>query len=354
MCSAVENIFCSMYITESNMDIFNDSQTALWCIGVEYSQAPGVQSLGLAQRRQHSHANSRHQHHVAICTQLSLAIYIAKQSSKMTSLNQVQSSATSTQSDNRPRSTKLLPDIHLLCMQDEAAEAFESAVTSHFPDLNQQTNITIHDCSLKYLDQSLRFDAVVSPANSYGRLDGAFDDALARAYGPPGDYDWITRKAQGVLYEQWRGYAPPGTCTVVRLDHKTFGDAPTINPWSTEYLLLCPTMHIPCSVTWDREIVYECIWSLLCAVDGHNRKLRTAGSSTTKAEKPITSILMTPLATGVGRVSNQRWAEQLVIALKHWTEAVEKPEVWSRMTWEAALTRHGELTATYSEEGQRF
>ena len=202
---------------------------------------------------------------------------------------------------------------------------------------------------------------MVSPANSYARLDGAFDDALARVYGPKDDYGWITRKAQSILYKKWRGFAPPGTCTIVPLlvdddaltdnnnassDHSAAvsHDHPTHHPWGTKFLLLCPTMAVPWDVQWDREVVYECIWSLLCAVDVHNN------SSDGEGGRRINSILMTPLATGVGRVRPQRWAEQCVLALKHWIEAVGRPERWSRLEWDEISLKQDELEATFMDD----
>ncbi|EME81692.1 uncharacterized protein MYCFIDRAFT_32527, partial [Pseudocercospora fijiensis CIRAD86] len=59
------------------------------------------------------------------------------------------------------------------------------------------------------------------------------------------------------------------------------------------------------------------------------------------------SVLMTPLATGCGMVSSTRWAEQTVIAMKYFVEAVEKPEVWRRMTWEDVFRKEVELNATW-------
>lgn len=241
-------------------------------------------------------------------------------------------------------------------MHQKDSDAFRAAVEKVYPTLNEQTNITVHNCSLNKLPHELRFDAVVSPANSYGRLDGAFDDALAKVYGPRDDYGWITRKAQGVLYEQWRGFAPPGTCTLVSLDHPIVNQQPSVrvnspeHPWGTKYLLLCPTMRIPQNVTWDVEVVYECIWSMLCAIDKHNREVRQRYDSRGEVSYPpevISSILMTPLATGVGQVSSKRWAEQCVLAMKHWVEAVENPMVWSSLEWHKILEDHHEVVQTH-------
>lgn len=93
-----------------------------------------------------------------------------------------------------------------------------------------------------------------------------------------------------------------------------------------KFILLCPTMRVPREVKWDKEVVFDCIWALLCAIDLHNQ-------NTTSSESRIESILMTPLATGVGRVSEARWAAQCVLAMKYWIEAVEKPEKWGNLQW---------------------
>ncbi|KAK5113986.1 hypothetical protein LTR62_003109 [Meristemomyces frigidus] len=238
---------------------------------------------------------------------------------------------------------RILPDINLLCMLAEPKQAFLEAVAKHFPDLRLHTTVDIYESSLKALTPGLQFDAVVSPANSYARLDGAFDDALARAYGPRDDYFWITRKAQQVVYNQWKGFAPPGTCTLVPLT--TGPEAIPVNkqPWRTKYMLLLPTMRIPQNVQWDVEVVYECIWSMLNMVYNYNREAQNE-------EDKIKSILMTPLATGAGRWNNKRWAEQTVWALRHFVESVQDPETWSKLEWSKALSDAKEIETTYTAD----
>lgn len=106
-------------------------------------------------------------------------------------------------------------------------------------------------------------------------------------------------------------------------------------------------MRTPQDVSWDREIVYECIWSLLCAVDKHNRAVRHGHAG--KGDTEIRSLLMTPLATGAGNVPEKRWAEQCVLAMKHWVEAVEHPEVWALVGWKDVFEkRDRELRATWA------
>lgn len=217
-----------------------------------------------------------------------------------------------------------LPHIHFLCMFEQFSTAFKNAQESR--RLPSSVPWTIHNCSLAALDSSVQFDTIVSPANSYGLLDGAFDDAISRAFSPTDDYMALTRVAQTQLYKQYRGFAPPGSCTLVAIP-KEF-ETRSRNVWGTRHLALCPTMRIPNDVRWDREVVYECIWSLLCAIDNHNRDVREG-----KAEDEIRSVLMTPLAAGIGRVSAEKWATQAVLAIKHFVEASEKPEKWGALDW---------------------
>lgn len=83
-------------------------------------------------------------------------------------------------------------------------------------------------------------------------------------------------------------------------------------------------MRLPAKAAWDREVVYECVWSLLVQVEGWNR-----GREVDRIE----SVLITPLATGAGAVSKERWAAQFVLALRHFVDALERPERWSRLGW---------------------
>jgi hypothetical protein len=69
----------------------------------------------------------------------------------------------------------------------------------------------------------------------------------------------------------------------------------------------------------------------MCEVDRWNKSVR---SSPNGGEDTINTILITPLATGTGGVSREKWALQFVLALKHFVDAQERPERWSRLRWE--------------------
>ena len=248
-----------------------------------------------------------------------------------------------------------LPTINLLCRFETSSQAFQDAVKKYFPNLFEATNVTIYNCSLARLPSEVRFDAIVSPANSYGFMDGAFDDAISITLSPnPREgYGWTTKKVQTTLYQKWRGYAPPGSCTLIDVrkdstwhqikraeqNSKSTAEAPEESgehKGGCKYIALCPTMRVPREVKWDREVIFECIWSLLCAIDGHNREVHDP-------ELQIKSILMTPLATGVGKVTEAKWAAQCVMAMMYWVEAVENPQKWSNLQWEDVYDDSSEM-----------
>ncbi|KAJ5160140.1 uncharacterized protein N7482_007144 [Penicillium canariense] len=230
--------------------------------------------------------------------------------------------------------TSNIPEIILLCMDSEFITAFDEALQTQWPDYSPgKVKITTVNERLNSLPPSVKFDLVVSPANSYGRLDGAFDHAISQTFSPRKDYHALTRAAQLVLYDKWRGFAPPGSCTLVE-----FPENLKQNDHNCSWVGLCPTMREPEDVNWDREVVYECVWSLLCQIEGHNRS---------HVDNRIETILMAPLAAGIGKVSKERWSAQTALALKHFVAALEKPQVWSTLQWDTIEEIDNEVHATW-------
>ncbi|OJJ43874.1 hypothetical protein ASPZODRAFT_123046 [Penicilliopsis zonata CBS 506.65] len=233
--------------------------------------------------------------------------------------------------------TQEIPEILLLCMDKAFISAFNDALATHWP--RPAISITAINDRLNSLDPATTFDLIVSPANSYGRLDGAFDHAISMAFSPREDYHALTRAVQRVLYERWRGFAPPGTCTLVPFPAELTVQNNVKNTRACNWVAICPTMREPHSVVWDREVVYECVWSLLCEVEGWNRR--------NESTKKIRRILMTPLATGIGKVSKERWAAQVVLAMKHFVDALEKPERWGNLQWDDIESDAKEVESTW-------
>lgn len=158
----------------------------------------------------------------------------------------------------------------------------------------------------------------------------------------------LTRVAQERVWKEWRGFAPPGSCTMVDLaasdaegETKLMG-----NGWGCRYMALVPTMKIPQRVLWDREVVYECMWALFNSVDKHNREFEE-GNGDGKHVK-IEGVLLTPFATGCGDWSAEKWAAQLVLAIRHFVEAAEDEQGWAREGFVAIMEHHTELMDTYN------
>ncbi|KAF2646018.1 macro domain-like protein, partial [Massarina eburnea CBS 473.64] len=211
-----------------------------------------------------------------------------------------------------------IPSIHLLCMYKKYITAFECARETY--SLPPSIKITYHESSLAALEPGVSFDAIVSPANSFARMDGAFDDALSRVFSPQADYLGLTSVTQAAVYKEYRGFLPPGASLLVDMEGEE-GKRVGLrkNDWGCRYLALCPSMKVPENVNWDREVVFESVWTLLAAIERHNRRMGEEGGEV--EGKVIESVLMTPLATGVGLVSPEKWAAQTVLAIRQFVEA---------------------------------
>ncbi|CCM05084.1 uncharacterized protein FIBRA_07291 [Fibroporia radiculosa] len=277
----------------------------------------------------------------------------------------------------------------LLDVSPDLVEQWRIAFEQHAPDMLGRT-ITVIESELSDLaPPASYFDCIVSPANSYGRLDGGFDHYLALALAPS-DPDGRLRRsvptlvAQSELYRRWRGYAPPGSCTLVPLR----GTPCATNAHQCAYIALCPTMRVPQDVRWNREVVYNCVWSLLVALDEHNRAVETGAASTSDAPvvrvgsnpgsdgaadperqgdsdaedtsgraelRPspaptptkIRSVLMPGLATGTGFVSPAQCAQQTALAFKHFADAMAHERKWRSLSWDDAHEYFNEVAETY-------
>ncbi len=124
---------------------------------------------------------------------------------------------------------------------------------------------------------------------------------------------------QNVLHEQWLGYAPPGTCTLVPLADDMAG---TNNPWGARIMALIPTMRVPDDISWHQDLVYNCMWSLLCEIVKWNRN---------PTQEPIRTVLSTGLGTGTGEIDYNQCARQMVLAAKHFQKPLPVHPRWKHV-----------------------
>lgn len=129
-------------------------------------------------------------------------------------------------------------------------------------------------------------DAVVSPANSFGFMDGGLDYALSERFG------WdLEKKLQKIIKELPEGELLVGKALVLET-----GDE------NVPYLISAPTMRIPTNFNIDTSInAYLAMKAALIAAQTHEN---------------ISSVAIPGLCTGVGRMQPMIAARQMFQAYK--------------------------------------
>lgn len=130
-------------------------------------------------------------------------------------------------------------------------------------------------------------DAVVSPGNSFGFMDGGIDAVYTYQFGSA-----LQQRLQALIVDEHGGELPVGTAVLV----------PTLNdaiPWC----ICAPTMRTPQAVP-DSVNAYLALRAALRAVLAHN----AAG------KPPIIRVLCPGLATSIGRMPVGRCARQMRMA----------------------------------------
>jgi len=171
----------------------------------------------------------------------------------------------------------------------------------------ERSHFCIHHGYLQDVKET--FDCIVSPANSYARLDGSFDAVISKMFSPSNE-EAVIDYCQDFLHAVYNGYQPPGTALLIPM--QPFGD----NLYECKYIAHCPTMRTPSNCRWNREVVYNCMWTLLCELRRHNAY---------KKNFPIKTIFVTGLGTGIGRFPSEVCARQMILAYKHFVRNLTKP-----------------------------
>jgi O-acetyl-ADP-ribose deacetylase (regulator of RNase III) len=133
----------------------------------------------------------------------------------------------------------------------------------------------------------LKASAIVSPANSFGHMDGGIDLAYSRFFG------WeLEGQLRDLLKAEHFGELPVGQAVLVPTSHH-----------SIPFLVSAPTMRVP-SVIARTVNVYLAFRAALIAVIRHNAK----------SKAKIESLLVPGLGTGVGEMPFARAARQMRVA----------------------------------------
>lgn len=157
-------------------------------------------------------------------------------------------------------------------------------------------------------------DAMVSPANSFGIMDGGLDLAIRNTLGFE-----VQREAQRIILEKHHGELPVGQAEIVETPH---------DKWP--FLIVAPTMRVPESVARTAN-AYLAFRAILLAVARFNE---SAGDGPT-----IDSLVCPGLGTGIGAMDYERCAIQMRMAFRHASAPARIPSFQQIHEIHAALLR---------------
>ncbi|RAV98437.1 macro domain-containing protein [Pseudochryseolinea flava] len=134
------------------------------------------------------------------------------------------------------------------------------------------------------------FDCLVSPANSFGLMDGGIDLAIRNYFGMQ-----IQENVRKVIEEDFYGEQPVGSSIIVDTGNENH-----------PFLAHTPTMRVPSDIS-NTDNVYNATFAMLRAVANHNKH----------DARKIKKILCPGLGTATGRVSPKEAARQMVLAYRN-------------------------------------
>ena len=174
------------------------------------------------------------------------------------------------------------------------AEAWEDAFRG-------SKGVTAHCCDFRsFIGQHPEVDAVVSPANSYGLMDGNYDRAITEEFGPA-----LAEQVRAVIMERFYGEQPVGTSFSVPI------------PGHEDILLIhTPTMRAPSPIV-DPLVVYQCMRTTLMEA------IRTSRQR----------IVVPAFGGACGFLPFKK------IAMLMWEAYLQIGEPPAEITWEYALSR---------------
>ena len=177
-------------------------------------------------------------------------------------------------------------EIHLRDLSNALVEAWNrefagvASVRTSCGDIFRSSPAVVSPDDLTHI----KADAIVSPANSFGFMDGGIDAVYTRHFGTG-----LQKRLQTAIRDQHAGELPIGQAVIVPTDH-------TDIPWC----ISAPTMRIPRDVSGTVN-AYLAFRAALRAALQHNRDDRSR----------ISTILCPGLATAAGKMPAGRCARQM-------------------------------------------
>lgn len=175
--------------------------------------------------------------------------------------------------------------IYLLDRNKEMTDAWYK----YFKDI-ENVEIVYEDFAT-FMDKHLSIEAIVSPANSFGLMDGGYDKAITDYFGKE-----LMKDVQKSILFNWRGEQPVGTSMSVPIFNRTID---TILGFKIAILIHTPTMRTP-EVIKDSRIIYQCMRTTLIEA----------------LRQEVDSIVIPAFGGATGRVSYDEIAKMMFLAYK--------------------------------------
>lgn len=171
--------------------------------------------------------------------------------------------------------------------------------------------------------EDVPFDCVVSPANSFGLMDGGVDEAITMYFG-----EQMMDRVQQQVIEKYAGEQPVGTSMVVR--------GTKLDDLKIKWVAHTPTMMIPMDIGHTTN-VYSAFKAMLLAVEEHNGSFGKF-----KSQNPIKTVVCPGMGTGAGRVPYPMAASAMEEAYRN----VYNPP--KEISWEFATTRYNSIRHSHN------
>ena len=109
-----------------------------------------------------------------------------------------------------------------------------------------------------FMDKHPNIEAVVSPANSFGLMDGGYDKAITDYFG-----ERLMKEVQKTIMLKWHGEQPVGTSITVPIRGRIVPNKKR-GLMAKKYAILIhtPSMRTPEQIT-DSRIIYQCMRTTL-------------------------------------------------------------------------------------------
>ena len=194
--------------------------------------------------------------------------------------------------------------ITVVDLSEKLIKAFSKQLDEVFPHLKDKVEL-----KLGSFDSIRSYDAIVSPGNSFGFMNGGVDNALREFFGTQ-----LEQRVMDKIKEDFLGEHNVGSAFVIETKDSDY-------PW----LVHAPTMRVP-SVIAGTDAVYSATWAALVAVTLHNK---------TESQK-IEHLVFPGMGTGAGKMNFDKAAGQMLLAFermfnpsfsKKWKDAYDRNNV---------------------------